>query len=241
MSRYAPCALLVLAAVPVAAVEVRSYDVTVQLAADGAAAVAVEVRLAGAAPGELVLPLGFAAADGLLLTAAPPGTTAAAAAHNGQALVRLGLPDGVPADLEVRLAFAARDVLRQPPARAGDATRSGPGGRRILRHALLNTRETTIARYRFAAALPAGLRAHAVREALPRPRAREVGPRARLGEVGGAPGVLLEVGELLQGETASVQVELVPRSLPVVWLLAGAVLSLLYLFRFRDLVARPRR
>lgn len=240
MSRGALCALLVLAAAPAAAVEVRSYEVALQVAADGGAAATAELRLGGATPGEVVVPLGFPAVDDLRLTDAPAGTTVRATAHNGQTLLRLELPDGVPPEVVVSVAFAARDVLQQPPVKAGEAARASSERRRILRHALLNSREETIRRYRFSVALPASLRAHAVREALPRLRAREAGPRARLGDVVGAPGVRLEVGDLVQGETAAVQVELVPRSRPWLWVLAGLVISLLYLYRFRDLVARPR-
>jgi hypothetical protein len=230
--------LLLLLAAPADAVEIRSYELRVDADAAGAARANAILALEGATPGLLVLPLGYKEVTGLRLTGAPEGTTLAAEARNGRAVARFVFPDEVPASVEVRFAFEVADVFKRAAARPGRPEESRPDGRKTIRHELLNTQELTIDSYRFELALPDGSRGHAVREALPKLRKGEPGPRARLEGLGGRPAVRLQVDHLAQGEVAAVEVELMPVSRSYTWMLAGVVLSLLYLVQFRDLVAR---
>lgn len=90
-----------------------------------------------------------------------------------------------------------------------------------------------------AVTFPDGMRALAIREALPKLRKGEVAPRARLESIDGRPGARLRVQNVQQGETVSLQVDLVRTAAPWGWLIAGVVLSSLYLYSFRDLVRKP--
>ncbi len=230
-------ALVLAAILPAAAADhtISAYEVTLAIAEDGSAKATAVVTVDGATPGVLAIPLGFPGIGAVEVTDGPAGTVAAARAVNGQSELVLTLPDGAPASCRVAITF--------PVGRAFQKTEPGPGERRTLpegvllfRHAIVNAEPSAIGRYRFSVSFPASLRAHAVREALPRLRKTEAGPRARLGAVDGRGGAWLEVTKLSQGDSASLQIELVPGGRSPAWVIAGLVLCVLYLVYFRDLV-----
>ncbi len=111
----------------------------------------------------------------------------------------------------------------------------------MLRHALVQTEPATIRRYRCEVMFPQTLRAHAIREALPKLGKKESEPRVRLGTVAGEAGARLQATSLRQGDVASMQLELVPRSRSPFWLIVGLLLSAAYLIKFRDLVFGPAK
>ena len=86
---------------------------------------------------------------------------------------------------------------------------------------------------------PEGMRAQAIREALPKLRKGEVTPRVRLGDIDGRSGARLRVDNVQQGDTVSLQIELTRATAPWGWLAAGLLLSAMYLISFRDLVRKP--
>ena len=218
---------LLCAAMPVAAVEIRSYDARLDLGGEGGSRCGAAIHVSDAKAGAFDLPLGFAHVSDLRLASGPTGTILAAVENDGQAVLHAELPAGVATELDLTLEFVVKGAL---PGAVGDA-------RRVFRHSLLNTQPVRLGRYRFEVIFPDGLRAHAIREVLPRLRKGEAGPRAQLTAIDGRPGARLEVGGLAQGETATLQIELTRRSQSPVWWIAGLILSLLYLSRFRDLGA----
>lgn len=219
------------------AAEIRSYDVALQATPDGSVSAVAAIVIDGPAPGALDIPLGFAAIRDLQVVEAPAGAAVTASKAGGQTALHLTLPAVCPASVTVRVAFGLASAFQEA---GGDAPKL-PAGGRLFRHALVNTQPARIKAYRLALAFPDGMRAHAIREALPKLRKSEAGPRAMLQEVEGRPGVRLQVENLQQGDTASLQVELSRRSFPYGWLLAGVVLSVLYLVYFRDLVTGPAK
>ena len=232
--------LIVLASAPAAAaadIAITRYEVTLAIAADGTGTATVVVTLDHAAPGAVTIPLGFAGVKGVTIADGPAGVAASAAPVNGQSELRLTLPDGVPSSTRVTVQFAVAEAFQRTEPAAGER-RTLPEGVRIFRHAMVNTQSLPIGRYRFTVVFPAALRAHAVREALPKLRKAEAGPRARLADIGGRPGAWLDVPTLSQGDAASLHIELVPEGWSPVWLIAGLVLCVLYLVYFRDLVSR---
>ncbi len=228
-----------LAAAPMSAAEISSYALRLELAADGAGTASGVVHLAAAGPGGFDLPLGFGAPRALRLTAGPAGTTLAAVPQNGQSILHLVLPADTPPEFELRFELTVSDLLETPAARTGEPQGASPGDRRVFRHSLLSSQPTGVGGYRFEVVFPEGMRAHAIREALPKPRKGEAGPRALLQAIDGREGARLEVAGLAQGETASLQIELVRRSRSPAWWVVGIALSVLYLVKFKDLVARP--
>jgi hypothetical protein len=102
----------------------------------------------------------------------------------------------------------------------------------------VNTQPTLIKDFSFLAALPEGSRFQAIREQLPKQKKSEAEPRVRLGGENGRQSALLKIASLKQGDATSMQLEIVPNSRSLLWLLVGLILSALYLVRFRDLVAR---
>ncbi len=230
--------VLVLLAGSAGAAEIRSLDLGLQVDPDGGGHATAVVRLEGSNEGGVLVPTGFPAVANLSLAEGPVGTTLEARPHNGQTIVRVAWPEGTPTPAAVTFELDVAGVLQRPASKAGEPETSGATGRWVIRHALLNTEPGTIGTFRFTLELPGGVRAHAIREALPRLRKGEAGPRALLEAVAGHAGVRLEVAQLVQGETAAIQLEVVPGARSLVWLVIGVVLSLLYLVKFRDLVAR---
>jgi len=220
------------------AVEISSYDVTVNVTEDGFAKGVATVRLNDAAPGNVTIPLGFAAVSGIKLAAGPEGTTVSTTPLNGHTLVGIVLPEGAPREIEVGFTFSAGKLFGEGDGRSSEQSQL-PGGSKLLRLTFLNSQPTTIARYSAAAVFPAGMRAHAIREALPKLGRSEAGPRVKLCSVDSRPGARIHADRLLQGESASMQIELVREGRSPGWLIAGLVLSVLYLVYFRDLVS-PR-
>lgn len=219
-----------------AGIDLRAYEVQIRIGPDGAATAVADLRFENAAPGPVAVPLGFAGVTVVRVTE-PAGVTATVEALNGQSLVRFVLPEGTTGEVHVVLAFdVPRALERTDPGPGERATL--PAGTRLFKHALLNTQAATIGRYRLGVVFPDDLRAHAVREWLPKLRKGEAGPRVRLDNIDAQHGAVLAVDRLQLGETASVTVELIPLVRSLSWLLVGAALSLVYLIVFRDLVYR---
>lgn len=236
MKRLAVLPLLLLIASPAAA-GVRTYEVRLTPGANGAGRAVATVSLDAAVPGVATVPVGFARISQLHLETAPQGTSLASEARNGQTLVHVALPAGTAAQAVVSFGFTVAGAFVAPVPAAGEKA-TLPAGSLLLRHALLNSQPDPIGCYRFEVVFPDGVRAHAVREALPKLRKTESVPRVQLEAIDGRPGARLQVDGLNQGATASMQIELVPASRSIGWLVAGLVLSVLYLVYFRDLVSR---
>lgn len=211
-----------------AAAGIRTYDVRVRVAPSGTTEVTAVLRLTDAA-GTLRIPAGFSDVSEVRLIDGPAGTLVAAEPAGTQTTIRIVLPESAPTAVTLSLAFRAGVVLKE---RAGT-----PGAPRLLRHALLNSQPDPIDIYTVRVALPSGSRAHAVREALPARRPADSQPRVALSAADGTNELVLRVAPLAQGETASMQVETASTSRSPIWMIAGAALALLYLVRFRDLVA----
>ncbi len=227
MRRLLTLVLMLAAARPAAAAGIRAYDVHVRVAADGTADVDAVLRLE-AATGTLRIPAGFAEVSGLSLRAGPAGTSVVAEPSGKQTLMRIVLPASAPSSLTLSLAFHAGVVL-------SDGT-GGTRAPRLLRHTLLNSQPDAIDAYLVRMVLPAGLRAHAVREALPARKPAETTPRVEFATVDGANTVVLHAAQVAQGEAVSAQVDTASTAPSPLWLIAGVSLSMLYLARFRDLV-----
>jgi hypothetical protein len=216
------------------AVEISSYDVTVRVAEDGFGKGVATVRLENAAPGPVAIPLGFTDVANVQLAAGPEGTTLSASPLNGHTLVGITLPEGTPGAVEVGFTFSAAKLFGD-----GDEQKPLPRGNKLLRLTCLNSQPMPIANYSARVVFPDGMRAHAIREALPKLGKSEAGPRVQLSAVDSKPGARIHVDRLLQGQSASMQIELVDDARSPGWLIAGLVLSVLYLVYFRDLVS-PR-
>jgi hypothetical protein len=210
-------------AVPGAYADVRMYDLQVRIDATGAGEATLRLSLDHTTR----VPLAFATVTGLSIIDGPTGVVATIEDGGAQLRVLVALPADAPVPASVTLRFQVPVVLPRPVTKPGERAKL-PAGVFLLKHAFVNTEPETIARYAVAFVFPPALRAHAVREG-----------EVLLGEIDGAPGARLEVLALVQGGTVGMQVELGPHARPWGWLLAGLVLSLLYLVSFRDLVARP--
>lgn len=211
-----------------AAADLRSYDLRVRVDGSGAATVDLVTRIDGAAADVVLIPVGFPEVTGLRLVDGPAGTEIAVQPAGRQTHLRASLPAGVAWPVVLSFSF-----------RTGTLVSGGvsPGAPRMLRQAILNTQPDTIDAYSIQVVLPHGLRVHAVREALPKLRTTEAGPRVALARVEGDDTATLRGSALAQGDSASMQLELAPVARSPLWLLAGTLLSLLYLVSFRSLVA----
>lgn len=210
---------------PPAAAAVTAYELRVDPRADGSADVALTLRLEAGSSQTVRVPFPWPELTGARLATAPPSTTFALTSSGDRGTLSVGVPDATPGSIEVRLEGRVANVV----------TDAGPAGRSI-RVAMMNVEPAAIRDLRFLVAFPEGWRAHAIREALPKPGKAEVGPRAILESIDGRPGVRLRADALAQGDTAVLRVDLAPASQSRGWLIAGLVLAVLYLRSFRDLV-----
>lgn len=229
--------LLLLAVATLGATDIKSYQVRLDAAADGSATGTAEIQLSGCAPGRLNLPMGFSNIDGLRIDQAPKGLRLEQGPTNGQVLLHLDLPAGVAAEITVGISFRVPKAFVRIEPGPGEKS-SFPAGSRLFRHALVATQEGVLGSYRFELLFPPGSRAQSIREQLPKLGKTEVGPRVRLGKSDGRQNAVLQMSALKQGDDTSMALELVPEGKSLGWLAVGLLLSGLYLFYFRDLVAK---
>lgn len=216
---------------------ITAYAVTLSASAEGRGVATARLTIEGAIPGTMSVPFGFPGVTTVRLDGAPSGVAAEAHPVNGQSTVTLALPDGVPPSFGLTLTAEVPEPFQRTEPAPGER-RTLPEGTLVFRHALVNADRASIGRYRLEVIFPDGYRAHAVREALPKLKKNEAGPRARLADIGDRSGAWLEAAALNQGDSASLQIELVPAGRSPIWLVAGLLLSGLYLVSFRDLVSR---
>jgi hypothetical protein len=227
----------ILAATTLAAgARITTYTVRLDASSTGAGVAWAELRFAGAEPGGCLIPVGFRDLPGLALEAAPPGTRLEAGPSDGQSLVRLTLPEGIPADATVRFRFDVPEAFVVRKLGPGER-QTFPTGNRLFRHAFVNTQPVDIEVYRFEFCLPAGARVQAIREQLPRLTKTEVGPRVALQAIESRKAAVLLCRELHQGDDTSMGIELLPEGRSYGWLAVGLLFSALYLIYFRDLVS----
>jgi anion transporter len=203
-----------------------AYDGQLDVRPDGSGTLRIVRRLADAAD-EMSIPTGVTATGPARLIDAPVGSSATVDVRGGQAIVHVRAAPGrtLPATIALELPVS------------GLLTEATPGGQ-TFHFALLQTEVAAVPSFRLAATFPVGLRALAIRDASPKPRALELEPRAALDTFRGRRGVRLDVDDLTQGETASLQVALVRDAPSWGWLGVGALLAAAYFVGFRDLVRR---
>jgi hypothetical protein len=232
-------AVLLLALVPGLArsAEITRYATRVTVDPDGAGHAESTLVIAGEPSETVVIPLSHGtwanlrlveATDGLLLE--PPLDRAAT--------IRVTLPPSASTPSRLVFAFDVPEVLAKPEVQTAGARPTLPRESRMLRYAFVNSQVTLIRDFRVLVTLPEGARFQAIREQLPKQTKSEVEPRVRLGGENGRQNALLSLANLGQGDDTSMQLEVVPGRRSPLWLVAGLVLSALYLVRFRDLVSR---
>ncbi|MCX6547546.1 MAG: hypothetical protein NTW40_05830 [Acidobacteria bacterium] len=231
------CAAFLAASALALATEIPTYQVRLKVAPDGSGQAMATLRLGHCPAGLLVLPLGFSAPENLKLEEAPPGVSLELGRQDTVSSLRFHLPAALEAPATVRFSFRVKQALQTLKAAPGEKG-ALPAGSRLFRHGFVNTQETPIGSYRLEFLFPEGLIAQAVREQLPRLEKGEVGPRVLLSVLDGQQAASLTYANVHQGDVTSMVVELVPRRRSLGWLVAGLLLAGLYLFYFRDLVAK---
>ncbi|HQX82644.1 MAG TPA: hypothetical protein PKW63_12855 [Vicinamibacterales bacterium] len=241
MRRLAAVVVLVCAAAGVAGAEIRSYSLVLRVDSAGDGAGTLTLTLAGGAPAVRV-PVGVANITDVVITNAPAGSTVIASRAGKQSALLVTMPAATTGPVTLAIEFRAPALMPAPVVAEGERP-TLPEGVRLFKHTFVNTESAPVGRYDVEVLFPRELRAHAVSEALPKLRATEAGPRVQLGGRDGAQTARLDVAALAQGDSASMQIELTPARRSWTWLIVGVLLSLAYLFSFRDLVssraARP--
>ena len=239
MRKFLALALLALAPAVATAAEIVTYDARVAVEPDGSGRGTATVVLSGAPAESVDVPLPPAwtgvkvgeAAEGLKVE--PKGKT-----------VRVTLPPAAAApaaELPSRR-FTFTFDMPEAFAKAEEAAKGEkltlPRDSRTVKFSFVNTQATLVKAFGMLVVLPADMRFHAIREQLPKLKKTEVEPRVRLGGADGRQTALLQIANLKQGDSASMQLEAIPNRRSPLWLVAGIVLAALYLFKFRDLVAK---
>lgn len=209
---------------------VTAYELRLDLKADGSADVALALRLDVGADAVARVPFPWPELASARLAQAPASTSFALTSSGERSTLTLRLPDGTRGSTDIRLEGRVTDLL------AG-----GTSGARSLRVALMNLEPEPLHNLSLLVTFPESLRAHAIREALPKAGKADTAPRAALQAVDGRPGVRLHANALPQGDTTALRVDLTPAGRSPGWLIVGLALSLLYLRSFRDLVSPPKK
>lgn len=203
-----------------AASEIRAYSLRLTVDAVGDAVATLDLT-AVVSDGELVVPLAYTGATDLRVREAPTNVRVTLATRDGrEALVVTTVASSAPQSLSVE--FRVPGVMALPLA----------SGHRVIRHHFLNSRSVPVDRYLVTVVFPDGWRAHAVREGA---------PHVRLDAIAGAPGARFEVTNLVQGESATMRIEMVARQRSWSWFLVGLLLAVGYLISFRDLIRAAGR
>jgi hypothetical protein len=222
------------------AVTVSTYVARVDVSAEGQGQAVVQLAIAEANAGPLLVPLApsLKPAGPVRLDGAPAGVQLKSVTIADRPHLELVLPEGVDRSLAVTASFPVKDVLAAPKAKA-QGRRSLPDGSTLLDHAFVNTQPYTIGRYRAQIVLPEGSRVHEIREQAPKTRRTEIEPRVALNAIDGRQGAVLQLGDVRQGDRASMSVEVIQDTRGWSWLIVGFVLCAGYLIGFRDLVFKP--
>ncbi len=234
-----------LAAGPARAAEITRHDTRLTLEADGTGRALTTLVVAGAPAESLDVPLGTGTLSNLRLAGGPAGLLVEPP-KPGARTFRVTLPGAAAAAAETAKAtstfsvsFDVRGAFAKVENPAAGDRMTIPRESRTLAWSFVNTQAAPIGELRMLVALPDGYRVHAIREQLPKQGRAEAEPRVRLGKEEGRQNALLHLDGLAQGDDASMKLEVLPSRRSPLWLVAGALLSLLYLVGFRDLVARP--
>ena len=232
-------AVLLLALAPGLAqsAEITRYATRVTVDPDGAGHAESTLVIAGEPSETVVIPLSHGSWANLRLVSATAGLLLEPP-QDRAATIRVTLPPAASAPNRVVFAFDVPSVFAKPEDQAAGAKATMPRESRMLRYAFVNSQVTLIRDFRVLVTLPEGVRFQAIREQLPKQTKSEVEPRVRLGGENGRQNALLSLANLGQGDDTSMQLEVVPGRRSPLWLVAGVVLSALYLVGFRDLVSR---
>jgi len=232
-------AFLLLAPGLAGAAEISQYTTTLSVDPDGTGRATCTIVLAGGPSETVEIPRSHGAWTNFRVAEASDGLRLEPPQANSGAF-RVTLPAAATAPSRLTFDFDVPQAFAKAENAAPGAKLTIPAESRTLRYAFVNTQVTLIRDFRVLVTLPEGYRFQAIREQLPRQTKSEVEPRVRLGGEGGRQNALLKVTNLRQGDDTSMLLEAVPARRSLLWLVAGVVLSGLYLAGFRNLVARSK-
>jgi len=219
---------------------IPSYVVHIDVAAAGQSQARLQLQLDDASAGAVLIPLAASLkpAGAVKVESAPLGTQVRTVTVGESPHLELVLPEGVEKAVPVAVSFPVKEVIAAPRERAR-GKKTLPADSRLLDHSFVNTQPIAIGSYRLKVTLPEGIRVHVVREQSPRTRRTEIEPRVALNGTDGRQGAVLQLGDVKQGDRASMSLEVVADHRALSWLIVGLGLALAYLVGFRDLVAKP--
>jgi hypothetical protein len=218
------------------AAEITTAMTRLDVKADGSGTATTEFVVTGAASESIDIPLSSLGGANLRLGEGPEGLNLEIPKAKAVAF-HVTLPPVAGAS-KFTVRFDVPEAFAKPEDSAAGAKLTMPRESRTLKVTFLNAQATLVKDLDILVTLPEGYRVQAVREALPKLKKTEVEPRVRLGAADGRQNALLQMMNLKQGDSLSMQIEAVPNRRSLLWLVAGIVLSGLYLVQFRDLVAR---
>jgi len=220
------------------AAEITTAMTRLDVKADGSGTATTEFVVTGSASESVDIPLSSLGGANLRLGEAPEGLKLEAPKAKAVAF-RVTLPPAAGSS-KFTVRFDVPEAFAKPEDPAAGAKLTMPRESRTLRVQFLNAQATPVKDLDILVTLPEGYRVQAVREQLPKLKKTEVEPRVRLGAADGRQNALLQMMNLKQGDSISMQIEVVPIRRSLLWLAAGIALSGLYLYQFRDLVAEKK-
>jgi len=226
---------LILIALPAAAQDAKgitAYRETIEIAADGSAAVSVDVTLSGWATDRIELPLNFAKVENFAVTAEGVKAAATASKTGDVRVIKVQFEGNPPAKLKLRVTFTAKDFFDWKKAK-------NPRGVYGFSYTFTNTTTANIADYSFKLLLPPGFEMNGVTSSTPRATGEEVEPPYDFVNEGGRTVVNLRSKSVGPGKAAAIAFGFAPEERRL-WpaILIGLLVAALGLYLKRDVLTR---
>lgn len=241
MKRLLTLAILGALAGSAGAVEIKTYQANLDVAAEGPSRARIELQLSDVKPGALLIPMApsLKPTGEIAVISAPVGTQTRVVTVGERPHLEAVFPEGSSAEIPLVVEFPVKSPLLTPKPRSS-GKKILPDGSLLLDHNFVNTQPYSIGSYRLGVSLPPETRVHSVREELPKPKRSEIEPRVGLDGKDGRQGAVLQLSGMKQGDRTSMSLEVVPDHRSLTWLLVGLGLSIAYLVGFRSLVTKPK-
>lgn len=228
------------------AIEIKLYTSRFEIAADGSAAVTVDLHLTEVqGPGRVLLPVGSPGLDDFKIIEVPNDIQLTPLPKKGQSLVEIVLGEKARGPQAVKFSYKVGNFMEKAKVADGDKL-DIPSHNSLVKHSLINTQENTIESYRAEVILPEHSRVQLIREQLPKPKKTDVLPRVRLDgftlkdgneQTVLRQGALLQMTQMKQGDRTSMVLEAVDDRRSYGWLLVGLAIAIGYLITFTNLVS----
>ena len=212
-----------------AAPKIASYDQKVLVAKDGAGEVTAVVEMKGLSEGTVAIPLLSGGIKDFRIEGLPPHCKATPVLKgDAPPHVLLAIAGAGPGTAKVTMSFGIQAAKKDPKSRKYE-----------LSHQFVNAGSAVIEKYRYTVCLPPGDAFHSVVSVEPKAKSGG-GADVHFDKAKSLHAGILEYKSMKIGDRVGMRVLAEPEGKSPLWIVLGAIISGLYLFSFRDIVANVK-